>query len=699
MSIVRKIKRAVRGEVDAKTAALEVLRRSRAAIARKRERATLQQREEQAADLRPPFASMAAAALLDHFRDRSEPHFLPGFSVRNGETRNSHRRFFPRESDQLLARAEQIITEHTWPIMGLGDKSFGDPIDWLRDPVSGAKWPLDYHAEVNLHRGNGSDVRVLWELNRLPHFLTLARAYEVSGDERFTTEYLQQLASWRSQNPYGYGPNWNCAMEVALRAINFLGAFEIFRHSPLFDEQTLASALAIFDQHGTFIRRNLEFSYIATSNHYLSDVVGLVWLGVMLPELETATDWRAFGLHEMLREMDKQVLTDGADFESSTGYHRFALELFLFTFILCQANGIEIEKRYWDKLRGMLNYVRAYLRPDGRAPLIGDSDGGQVFQIRARDANDHAYVLAVGAVLFKDGALIPSGLALPEEVLWILGEPGAGDYQELKSTKTSASSACFPDAGVYVLRTDDLYLNFNATDAGIGGRGSHGHNDALSIEVSAGGVAFIVDPGTCVYTADLKERHRFRSTAYHSTVEIDGAEQNTTDEQFPFVIGNEAQPQVLVWETSAELDRVSAEHFGYRRLSQPVTHRRTISFSKQQRWWLVEDEFQGAGKHNFAVRFHLNANIDVSMAGDRGVWACDKLSDARLFIGSLDLEQKPEFEPQFTSTNYHEKSASVTACWQFSAEAPCAFRWILIPTWGVDIPQIPQIRMLDSNGY
>ena len=679
MSIVRKIKRAVRGEVDAKTAALEALRRSRVALSQRSERAKIEQTQLQTARLRAPFAGMAPAELLNHFRNRSQPHFLPGFT---GSKDKAQRRFFPRESDELLARAEQILVKHTWPIMGLGDKSFGDAVDWLRDPVSGASWPLDYHADVNLNRGDGSDARVLWELNRLPHFITLARAYAVTGDERFTTEFLQQLESWRSQNPYGYGPNWNCAMEVALRAVNLLGAFEVFRHSPFFDKQTLAQTLAIFDHHGTFIRGNLEFSYIATSNHYLSDVVGLVWLGVMLPELDQASAWREFGLQEMLRELDKQVLDDGADFESSTGYHRFVLELFLYTFILCRSNEIDIEERYRDKLRGMLNYMRAYLRPDGRAPLIGDSDGGQVFPIRVRDAADHAYVLAVGGVLLKDATLLPGELSMPEEVLWILGEEAADEYQELKLTKTTESSAAFPDAGLYILRAGDLYLNFNTSDAGIGGRGSHGHNDALSIEVSAGGVAFIVDPGTYVYTADLKERHRFRSTAYHSTVEIDGEEQSTTEEQFPFVIGNEAKPKALLWETGANVDRVSAEHVGYRRLPEPVTHRRSITFNKQQRWWLVEDEFQGSGEHDLAVRFHLNAGLEVSLANDTSVCVSSKSNEARLFIVSLDVKKEPELESQFTSSNYHAKSDSTTACWKMRAQVPCRFRWVLIPAGG-----------------
>ena len=141
-------------------------------------------------------------------------------------------------------------------------------------------------------RTDGSDVRVLWELNRLGHFITLARAYSLTNDERYSAEFFAQLRSWAEQNPYGRGPNWTCAMEVALRAINLLGAFETFRHSPQLNTEFLSFFLQLLQQHGNYIHRNLEFSYIATSNHYLSDVVGLLWLGLMLPELRDAHEWR-----------------------------------------------------------------------------------------------------------------------------------------------------------------------------------------------------------------------------------------------------------------------------------------------------------------------------------------------------------------------------------------------------------------------
>src|SRR5262249_47362661 len=391
------------------------------------------------------------------------------------------------------------------------------------------------------------------------------------------------VRSWRAQNPVGRGPNWACPMEVALRAMNLIAAFSLFLPSRNIDEDALAELLMIFDQHGAHIRRNLEYSHIATSNHYMCDVAGLLWLGIMLPELQDAAEWREFGLRELLNEMGKQTLPDGADSESSTGYHRLKIELLLYSFVLCRENGIEIDQKYWQKLRAMADYTRAYLRPDGRAPLIGDSDSGQILPIVKRAGDEHAYVLCLAAAALQESKFkVPT--APYEELLWVLGEQVFQTFQLLPNA-SPVDSRAFPDAGIYILRDDDLYLLFNGSGCGLKGRGSHGHNDALSIEVSAGGSVFIIDPGSYVYTADLRERLLFRSTAYHSTVQVDGIEQNTTEEQTPFVIGDEAHPRVVDWETNAEFDYIVAEHDGYRRLPEPVTHRRSVRFEKADRYW------------------------------------------------------------------------------------------------------------------
>ncbi len=604
MAVLKKIARAVRGEVKLTTVALEAIRRSRASLQARRERAEIHDNEPLI--LTDKYARMSPDELLAHFRsdDREARFFDEVFEIEAAE----------------VAAADRIV---------------GREIQWTRDPLSNYVWPLDYHRDIKLMRTDGSDVRVLWELNRLGHFITLARAYSLTNDERYSAEFFAQLRSWADQNPYGRGPNWTCAMEVALRAISALAAFETFRRSPQLDADFLSFFLQLLQRHGNYIRRNLEFSYIATSNHYLSDVVGLFWLGLLLPELRHARAWRDFGLDQMLREMDKQVLNDGADFEASTGYHRFVTELLLYSFLLCRANNVEIEERYWSKLRQMLSYIRAYLRPDGFAPLIGDTDSGRVLPIGYRRADDHAYVLTIGAAVFDD---------IPQ-----------------------AGSKGFPDAGIYIMRDGDLYLCFNASDAGIQGRGSHGHNDALSIEVSAGGRAFIVDPGTYVYSADLQKRHDFRSTAYHSTVKIDGKEQNTTDPFVPFVIGNEAQPRVLAWESNGDFDKVVAEHYGYA----PVVHRRTVTFNKRERAWLIDDEFFGDGEHVYEVRFHFDTGLDVQVRGT-SVEARD--GDVGLRISALNCDVTPILEPQPVSRDYGEMSDALSACWRISG-GPGKLSW------------------------
>lgn len=656
-------------------AALEACRRGRAAIAARRERTTLDELASQPARLGAAFASLSPSHLVEHFRKTARPLF-PGLEATDS-TAALQPNAFPDATKQLIDAAERITQEHRWPLLGLGEKDFGSPMEWRRDPLSGRMWPLDYHADIPLWQNDGSDIRVLWELNRLGHFLILGRAFVLTGNEQFAEEFFVQLESWRQQNPLGRGPNWTCAMEVALRAMNLLAAFSFFRQSSSLTTERLAGFLAMLDQHGAHTRRNLEYSYIATSNHYLSDLAGLLWIGIALPELSAADEWRDWALNEMLREMDKQILDDGADYESSTGYHRFVLELFLYSFVLCRAHAIPIPDQYWRKLRAMLVYTRGYLRPDGLAPLVGDSDGGQVLPFVARLSNDHAYLLSIGAVVFNDSYFKVPGLAPSEELLWLLGEKGWQEYQSLKTGFESMPSQAFPDVGTYVLRNDDLFLLCNAGAASH--RGSHGHNDALSIEVSAFGCAFIVDPGSYVYTAELHERHLFRSTAYHSTIEVDGVEQNTTKESLPFVIGNEAVSKVLVWETGTEIDLLVGEHAGYERLPDGVRHRRSIKFLKGDRWWLMEDELTGRGEHTIAVRFHFNTGLDITIKSEGIVSARDRATGLQLLVQAIGLSQRPLLEESFCSTHYGAKSQSIAACWTIEGNVPVKLQWALVP--------------------
>jgi hypothetical protein len=695
MSISSKIRTIFRGRVPLFALPRELLLRKKAAGRQKRERRDLEKINSVPARLSDPFSSLSPVDLLRHFRERSVSFFpLPDHTT--GERiRDLHLQLFPDESKRLIETADRIVVDSIWELAGLGPFKFNAENSWRRDPLTGKDWGLEYHADVEIYKENGDDIRILWELNRFGHAVTLALAFALTNDDKYAETFFTQLQSWMYQNPYAQGVNWNCAMEVALRAINLLAAFDIFRRSNACSEERLANILQLFDQHGRFILDNIEFSYITTSNHYLSDVVGLFWIGTLVPELEQSAEWKQLGWAEMLREMDKQILPDGADFEASTGYHKFVTELFLYSFSLAKRNGEKVPQRYWNKLPQMLEYIRVITRPDGKVPLIGDADGSQIIPMIKRDSDDQAYLLQLGAAIFAEPKFKQRSTP---EILWLCGEEGLDALGSVQPNDASPAATAFPDARVYVMRDNDIYLHFNANDCGINGRGSHGHNDALSIEISAYGQPFIVDPGSFVYNLDRDARHTFRSTACHSTVMVDDEEQNTTNVELPFLMGNEAKPVVIDWQTSPARDRVSAEHFGYMRLKQPIVHRRTVELNKIEKYWLIEDKLTGKGWHKFSFSFHLSQGLEMATL-DHNIIRISDNDGRHLYIRANGIETKPEIVPAFVSRNYGHQEDSSILKYEVTAEASFVAQFIIVPAASFEnsTSRLELVRRLTDN--
>src|SRR5688572_5821765 len=172
---------ALRGRVTLRAAALEAVRRARLVLSHRSELQMLTRARgaDSPARLAPEFERRGAAGLLAHFRTRGRPRFLPGFEeADDAETfRRALREKFAADRAALVAEAEEIAGARRWPLLGSGALAFPESPDWTRDPLSGASWPLEYHADLRLARSDGGDVRVVWELNRLGHLLTLGRAY------------------------------------------------------------------------------------------------------------------------------------------------------------------------------------------------------------------------------------------------------------------------------------------------------------------------------------------------------------------------------------------------------------------------------------------------------------------------------------------------------------------------------------------
>ena len=125
----------------------------------------------------------------------------------------------------------------------------------------------------------------------------------------------------------------------------------------------------------------------------------------------------------------------------------------------------------------------------------------------------------------------------------------------------------FPDFGLWIFRSDRLFLAIRCGAIGHAGRGAHAHNDQLSIELTIDGEDWIADPGSYLYTASSRLRNAYRSVLGHYAPQSGKREPGRLD-LGDFWLGDEAQAQCLAFHDG----RFIGEHHGF---GKPV--RRTVT--------------------------------------------------------------------------------------------------------------------------
>jgi hypothetical protein len=331
----------------------------------------------------------------------------------------------------------------------------------------------------------------------------------------------------------------------------------------------------------------------------------------------------------------------------------------------------------------MFDFVRHYLKPDGTAPMIGDSDDGRLIKFKLRPADDQSYLMSIAAVLFESEKFKQSN-QIDEEAIWWFGSEGRTAFERLAQGGQPTSQA-FPEAQIFVQRATKsdsggpLYAIIDCGDHGARGHGSHAHSDALSLEVFAFNRTFLRDPGTFAYTASEELRNLFRSTAYHNTVRVDGEEISQTTEGELFMFSSNVQPRVNSWESTRERDVLDAEHYAYRRLAQPVTHRRIITLNKAEGYWTIEDIFTGEGHHQFEFFFNFDAGLEVTL-DDRN---CATVRDAGATLSIVpvsDLKLEARIEERWVSPAYGIRLSSSAIIYGLVVEVPLMVIFQLRPS-------------------
>ncbi|MDB5618899.1 heparinase II/III family protein [Tardiphaga sp.] len=399
-------------------------------------------------------------------------------------------------------RAEAVLSGQ-WSVLGYGKVAIPRQAGWLRDPVHDHAWPLVYFSRVDyVASGQHCDVKIAWELSRLQYLVWLAEGALLIPDLRDSCiARLEEIVDdWITSNPVGYGVNWACAMEVAIRAVNMMLACCVVADG--FSAGFAGRAVRSLSSHYRFLCRFPEISDVP-GNHYLADLLGMLVLSVVVENDTThAKDVKAF-----TEEAGRQFEPDGCHIERAPIYHRLCTDMVA----LARAFSIRRSGAVSHELSAIFDASVGFAcdLADCRdlLPVIGDCDSGQILEFG---------VSARSVAGLKALAESRAGGPMSDFELWLRAIGGSG--HAIGASLHSPSAVRFA-GGLLSATVGELSVAMRVGQQGLKGRASHDHDDAQSIWVSAGGADFIVDEGCHSYTLDAARRAQNISSRAHNVIQ------------------------------------------------------------------------------------------------------------------------------------------------------------------------------------
>jgi len=607
-------------------------------------------------------------------------------------------RFFPGAVDEhtpetiagryrVLDTAQPLL-EGRFDLLGYRGLRFGEPLDWHLDPVSGRRAPLVHWSRLNpLDATVVGDSKVVWELNRHQWLVRLAQAFRFTGEERYAAAVAGHISEWLEANPRSMGVNWASSLEIAFRLISWCWVLHLLRGSRKVTDGLRARVLESLCSHAVHVERYLS-SYFSPNTHLTGEALSLVYASVVLEGLPEAERWSRVGRAILDQECVRQILADGTYFEQSTCYQRYTAEIYLHYLLLAQAQGLEVPPEVRERVAGLLDALLTLSRPDGRMPQIGDADGGWLLPLDVRGPDDARGIFSTAAVVFRRSEYAWAAGELAPETIWLMGPAAVEAFDSLRAAPPAAGpSQVLPDGGYISMRSgwkrDADQVILDVGPLGCPFSSGHGHADLLSVQCTFGGRPYIVDPGTFQYTGDEGRRAYFRSSAAHSTVEVDGTGQAVPTG--PFSWRSRPSARLVSWRNGAVLDVAEGEHRGYEHLPGAVVHRRKVILVKGG-FCAVVDDLIGSGEHRLDARFQF-APMPLTLSS--GGWAtAGETRAAHLFVRAFSTvpvkaavaEGVVSPRQGWVSSHYGRLTPAPMLIYTLMSELPVRLMTLLVPS-------------------
>jgi len=501
--------------------------------------------------------------------------------------------------ESVIAEADRIL-EGSLPFFGRLSYACGFPPKWFQNPATGQRVSPDRPwTQMRFASDDYGDLKFILEPSRFLFVYPLARAYAISGDERFPTAFWSAIENWAANSPPMSGPLWICGQESSLRIMAWSFALYAFLHSPATTPQRVSLLVSMIAAHAWRTVQTLGYARSQRSNHLISEAVGLWTAGILYPELRDAATWQKQGALLLREAVPDQITPEGVYLQDSFNYQRMVLHQLLWTLRLSEIYKIQLDPESRTRTIAAFEFIRDFVDSEsGHAPNHGSNDGSYILPLAACEYGDFRPLLRLGScILDRTTALQPG--PWDEAALWLYGKSA-------KKTEREPAHSVSSTAGYHRIGAENSWALVRA------GRYTRRpfQADQLHVDLWWHGLNLARDAGTYLYNGEPPWNNGLAGTAVHNTVMVDRRDQMRRAGRFLWLDWAQASGRSFSTSSSASLSKTIAdspscfegEHDGYRRLG--VKHRRMVQCVTEDAWVIVDD-LLGAGEHESRLHWLL----------------------------------------------------------------------------------------------
>ena len=376
------------------------------------------------------------------------------------------------------------------------------------------------------------DEEYLWSLNRMGYFQNLMRLYHLTDERAYAEKVIGDMINWVDTCPLGPLPNENTtpeemnqirrffsgltpwrSLEVGIRMFESWNySYDCLLHTDLMTVEAHTKLVYSFYEHALVLREmSPRYWPDANHNHYIHEMLGLLEIACIFPDMKEADAWREFAIHELGRCAKAQFTEDGGQIEGSPGYHQGCLGMFFSLVEVAKTFGLTLPEEILNTCRKAADYTLMATGSDGIITPFGDTACNIVCDNLARRYYTCFGELGSTAKIF---AIHPNNDpdVIPEEV----------QAEARKLAKAAGGEDNFQrQIDQYFARTgwtrDDSHFGFMCHTPVFNG---HSHIDPMTFTLYLKGDPVVVDPSYYTYR-ECPERKLYKSPEYHSTLTFD----------------------------------------------------------------------------------------------------------------------------------------------------------------------------------